>query len=124
VTNPLPIAIPRAGMEAAEMLPDQRTMGSKNVPDNQNDHIGSYSWLWWVNGVDREGKRNWPGAPADTYGALGHGGRRAMVVIPSLDLVVSWNDSKIEGREMENEALSLLVQSVAPRPKDQDDTRP
>ena len=44
------------------MIPGQRTMGSKVIPDNQTDHMGSYSWLWWINGVDREGKRHWANA--------------------------------------------------------------
>ena len=64
-------------------------------PDNQTDHFGSYSWLWWINGVDRNGTRFWPGAPHDTYGAFGHGGPRSMWVIPSMDIVVSYNDAKL-----------------------------
>jgi CubicO group peptidase (beta-lactamase class C family) len=113
VTNPLPNSIPRAGNVAAEMIPGQRSIGSRRIPDNQCDHIGSYSWLWWVNGVDREAKRHWPDAPVDTYGCFGHGGIRAMVVLPSLDLIISWNGTKIEGREKENHTLKLLVESVA-----------
>jgi hypothetical protein len=112
VTNPLPNSIPRAGNVAAEMIPGQRSIGSRQIPDNQCDHIGSYSWLWWINGVDREGKRHWPDAPVDTYGCFGHGGIRAMVVLPGLDLIISWNDTKIEGREKENHTLKLLVESV------------
>jgi hypothetical protein len=64
--------------------------------------------MWWVNGVDREGRRHWPDAPLDTYGAFGHGGPRVMVVIPSLDLVMAWNDADIHSREAENQALKLL----------------
>ena len=100
----------------AEMIPGQRSMGSQVIPDNQSDHMGSYSWLWWTNGVDREGKRHWPDAPLDTYGCFGHGGKRAMVVIPSLDVVVSWNDADVNGREMENAALGLLLEAVADTP--------
>jgi hypothetical protein len=112
VTNPLPNSIPRAGNVAAEMIPGQRSIGSRRIPDNQCDHIGSYSWLWWINGIDREGKRHWPDAPVDTYGCFGHGGIRAMVVLPGLDLIISWNGTKIEGREKENHTLKLLVESV------------
>ncbi len=112
VTNPLPNSIPRVGNVAAEMIPDQRSIGSKQIPDNQCDHIGSYSWLWWINGVDREGVRHWPDVPVDTYGCFGHGGIRAMVVLPDLDLIISWNDTKIEGREKENHTLKLLADSV------------
>jgi len=112
VTNPLPNSIPRASGQAAEMISGQRTLGSRAIPDNQCDHLGSYSWLWWTNGIDSEGKRHWADAPVDTYGAFGHGGPRAMVVIPSLDLVMSWNDADIHSREKENQALKLLAESV------------
>jgi CubicO group peptidase (beta-lactamase class C family) len=112
VTSPLPNSIPRAGDKAAEMIPGQRTAGSRAIPDNQTDHMGSYSWLWWINGVDREGLRHWPDAPTDAFGCFGHGGIRAMVVLPSLDLIVSWNDTRIEGRDKENEALRLFLDAV------------
>jgi hypothetical protein len=92
------------------MLPGQRTIGGGN---NQSDHLGSYSFMWWTNGVDRDDKRHWPDAPPDTYAALGHGGKRAMVVMPGLDLVVSWNDTGIDGRDMENRALGLLAGAAA-----------
>jgi hypothetical protein len=95
VSSPLPNAIPRAGRKAAEMIPGQRSLGSQSKPDNQTDHFGSYSWLWWVNGVDRDGTQFWPDAPHDTYGAFGHGGPRAMWVIPCLDIVVSYNDARL-----------------------------
>jgi len=112
VTNPVPNSIRRAGKIAAEMIPGQRSIGSKQIPDNQCDHVGSYSWLWWTNGIDREGLRHWPDVPVDTYGCFGHGGLRAMVVLPGTDLIISWNDTKIEGREMENHTLKLLTDSV------------
>lgn len=108
VTSPLPNSIPRAGNEAAEMIPGQRSIGSRRIPDNQTDHMGSYSWLWWLNGVDREGKRHWPDAPTDTYGCFGHGGKRVMAVMPGLDMIVSWNDTRIDGRNMENQALKRV----------------
>ncbi|MEN6578248.1 MAG: serine hydrolase [Phycisphaerales bacterium] len=112
VTSPLSNSVPRAGEKAAGMIAGQRSMGSRQVPDNQTDHMGSYSWLWWVNGVDREGKRHWPDVPKDVFGCFGHGGIRAMVVLPGLDLIVSWNDTRIEGRDKENEALRLVLDAV------------
>ncbi|UCC97608.1 MAG: DUF4038 domain-containing protein [Phycisphaerales bacterium] len=112
VTSPLPNSIPRAGDQAAEMIPQQRSIGSKNIPDNQCDHLGSYSWLWWTNGIGRDGTRHWPDVPVDTYGCFGHGGLRAMVVMPGLDLIVSWNDTKIRGAAMEDHALGLLREAA------------
>lgn len=112
VASPLPNSIPRAGRKVAEMLPGQRSLGSRDIPDNQTDHFGSYSFAWWTNGIDRHGKRHWPDAPRDAYGAFGHGGPRAMVVIPSLDLVIAWNDARVRTRDSENQALRLLTESV------------
>ena len=117
-SSPLAADLPRAGGTAAETIPGQRTIGSQRVPDNQTDHFGSYSWLWWVNGVDRDGMRNWPAAPADTFGAFGHGGIRAMFVMPGLDLVVSFNDAEWENASSHgagsqvNEAMRRLVAAV------------
>lgn len=111
-TEPVSNAIPRAGSEAAEMIPGQRSIGSRRIPDNQTDHMGSYSWLWWINGVDGLGKRHWPDVPIDAYGCFGHGGKRAMVILPGLDLIVSWNNTRIEAPEKENRALHLLTHAV------------
>ena len=55
--------------------------------------------------------------PLDAYGAFGHGGIRAMIPIPSLELIVSCNATKTRGREMENRALKLLVEACRTRPK-------
>jgi CubicO group peptidase (beta-lactamase class C family) len=117
VSSPLPNSVPRAGRKAAEMIPGQRSVGSTDKPDNQTDHFGSYSWLWWINGVDRDGTRFWPDAPHDTYGAFGHGGPRAMWVIPSLDIVVSYNDANLRGwysgeKGPTNQAMKRLVAAV------------
>ena len=114
VATPLPASLPRAKGKAAEMCPGQRSIGSRRIPDNQCDHRGSYSFLWWTNGVDREGKRHWPDAPPDTYGAFGHGGVRAVVVLPKFDLVVSWNDTSIGKRKgnPENDAFKLLISAL------------
>jgi len=117
VASPLPNSIPRAGKKAAEMISGQRSNGSRSKPDNQTDHFGSYSWLWWTNGVDRNGSRMFPDAPHDVYGAFGHGGPRAMWVIPSLDVVVSYNDAKMRtwtsGRKNPtNQAMKLLVAAI------------
>ncbi len=112
VSSPLPADLPRAGTRSAEMLPGQRSLGSTQKPDNQCPHQGSYSYLWWINGTDEQGKRLWPGVPDDAYGAFGHGGPRAMAVIPSLGLVVSWNDARLTGWEQVGRALAILVDSA------------
>ncbi|MDP6442803.1 MAG: hypothetical protein QGG36_28250 [Pirellulaceae bacterium] len=121
VSSPLPNSLPRAGKKVAEMIPGQRSLGSKSKPDNQTDHFGSYSWLWWTNGVDRNGVRMFPAAPEDLYGAFGHGGPRAMWVVPSLDLVVSYNDAKMRTwtsgeKNPTNTAMGLLLDAISKSP--------
>jgi len=111
VTSPLPSSLPDSTEELAEMIPGQRTIGRVARPQKQGAHSGSYSWLWWVNGVDRDGKRRWPDAPLDTYGAFGKDGN-AMIVIPSLDLVASWSSPKMDELAAQNEGLQLVVESV------------
>jgi hypothetical protein len=111
VTSPVANDVPRTQGKAAAMIAGQRSIGGGN---NMTDHLGSYSYAWWINGVDREGKRHWPDAPLDAFGAFGHSGKRALVVIPGLDLVVSWNEAKIQSRDLENRALKLLVAAVVP----------
>lgn len=115
-TSPLPNSIPRTSAVAAQICPGARTLGSGDIPDNQTDHDGSYSWLWWTNGVNRSGGRRFAGCPLDTYGAFGHAnGQRAVVVIPSLDMVISWNDTTL-GSKAGNpgEAIKRVVAAVLP----------
>ena len=112
VSSPLPNSLPRASGKATPMLPGQRSIGSRRVPDNQCEHRGSYSWLWWINGTDGSGRRRWPDVPADAYGCFGHGGAAGHGRPPGLDLIVSWNDARIKSLERENEVLRLLARSV------------
>lgn len=113
--SPHPPGLPRSAGIPAEMIPDQRSVGSGR---NQDDHLGSYSMSWWINGVDSQGVRFWPDAPEDTFAMLGHGGREALIVIPSLDLVICWLQGLEEqgpetitqdGRLIINETLRRLM---------------
>jgi hypothetical protein len=97
LSEPVPNSIPRAGMEPAEVIKGQRTLGSERFPDNQTEHFGSYSWCWWLNGTDIDGVRYFTEAPTDTFCALGDtNGRRGMAVIPSLGVIISWNDTVLD----------------------------
>lgn len=111
VSTPLPLTLPRTKGDKARMIDKQRSLGGGN---NQTDHHGGYSWLWWLNAEARDGKRWWPDAPADMFCALGHCGQRGLAVIPSLDIVVSWNDAKEIhcDRELGNRAFRLIVEAV------------
>jgi hypothetical protein len=118
-TSPIEAKLPRTEGRTAEMLSGQRSLGGGA---NQTPHFGAYSWLWWTNGIDRQGVRMWPAAPHDLYGAFGHGGRRALWVMPSLDIVVSYNDSQLDDGRLHgwtngeksktNEAMRQLAQAV------------
>lgn len=108
-SSPLPVSIPRTKGAKGEMIKGQRSIGGGN---NQCDHNGNYSFAWWLNGVGRDGTRNWPDVSRDVYGCFGHGDIRAMVVMPSIDVIVAWNDSRIKASKMVNHALKLVEESV------------
>lgn len=117
VTQPLSNEIPRAGFQAVEMISGQRSLGSEDLPDNQCEHYGSYSWCWWINGIDRNGNRYFFEAPLDTYCALGDvNGRRGLAIMPSEELILSWNETKLEEYPEEphplNECFRLLMASI------------
>jgi len=40
-----------------------------------------------------------------------------MVLIPSLDLIVSWNDTKVKGDDVESRALKMLVDAMTRKDK-------
>ena len=79
------------------MLPGQRSIGGTR--DITPVGPGYYTFNWWSNGKDRRGRRLFVEAPPDAYVASGHGGPHMLWVVPSLDLVVSWNDSPIEDHD-------------------------
>jgi CubicO group peptidase (beta-lactamase class C family) len=123
VSNPLSNTIPRTTALAADMIQGQRSIGSTNIPDDQFDHLGSYSWSWWINGADRNGNRFWPDVPLDAYATLGHqNGRRGLAVTPSLDIVIAWNDTTLDQHPSQphplTEVFRLLREAAADEPMD------
>jgi hypothetical protein len=113
VSEPLPLSLPRTKAKEAVMIAGQRSIGSKIIPDDQNDHNGSYSWLWWVNGVKLDGTRRWPGAPERAFACLGHkNGKRGMAVLPELDLIISWNDSRLDAMPEEPHPVGEMLRRL------------
>jgi hypothetical protein len=116
ISCPISNAIPRTLAVEAEMCIGQRTHGSTKIPDDQFDHDGSYSWLWWVNGLDKYGNRKWQDGPVDAYAALGHANNRGMIIIPSLDVVIVWNQTELDNKPSDidpiNEILKLIQDSI------------
>lgn len=116
--SPIPASTPLTSKQDADMLPGQRSLGgTKSITPNGP---GVYSFNWWLNRTDKDGRRALPTAPLDTILASGHGAKRTLWVIPSLDLVVSWNDSLVDDHDKSpgnpntklNRAARLLVETV------------
>ena len=115
--SPVSASLPRASRKiSSEMLPGQLNYGGFR---SQEESMGSYSRLWWINGLGKDGKRLWPDLPADTFAAVGHGGPVLMMVMPSLQLVLSWQESKLPvqalskgGRDAVQTAASLALRAM------------
>ncbi|MBX7209422.1 MAG: serine hydrolase [Verrucomicrobiaceae bacterium] len=86
--QPLPLTLPRTAGLDADMLPGAPSYGGGK---NQDDHLGSYSQMWWLNKRDTAGRLLFPSAPGDAMAAIGYGGEKVLMVVPSLDLIISWN---------------------------------
>ena len=117
-SSPIPASTPLTSKQDAEMLPGQRSLGgTKSITPNGP---GVYSFNWWLNRKDSLGRLALPSAPPDTILASGHGAKRTLWVIPSLDLVMSWNDSLVDDHDTSpgnpdtrlNRAARLLVEAV------------
>jgi len=120
LSSVVPSSMPRSSGKDADMLPGQRTLGGgKNQTPTGP---GYYSFNWWVNGIGPGGKRLYVDAPPDMYLAGGHGGMRMLIMMPSLDIVVSWNDSPINDHDASpgnpetrcNRAVKLVADAASP----------
>lgn len=116
--SPIPAELPRTAGREADMLPGQRSIGgTRNITAIGP---GYYTYNWWRNGTNHLGQRLFVDAPADTVVASGHGGLRCLWVIPSLDLVVAWNDTVVDDHDASpgqagtrcNRAARLLREAV------------
>ncbi|MDE3066964.1 MAG: serine hydrolase [Verrucomicrobiota bacterium] len=116
--SPLPPRTPLTSGQSAPMLPHQRTIGGgRNITPVGP---GYYSFNWWLNGTNRAGERLFADAPPDTCVASGHGGECMLWIIPSMDLIVCWNDSNVKDQDHSpgdpgsrcNRAAGLIVAAV------------
>jgi CubicO group peptidase (beta-lactamase class C family) len=121
VSSPISAATPLTTGKEAAMLPDQRSIGgTRNITPVGP---GYYSFNWWLNRTNQLGQKLFVDAPADSYIASGHGGKRVLWIFPSLDLIVCWNDSDIEDHDQSpgnpnskcNRAAKLIVEAVIDR---------
>ncbi len=118
IGSPIPTDTPLTSGREAELLPGQRTVGgTRNITPVGP---GCYSFNWWLNRTSKAGQRLYVDAPPDMYVASGHGGKRALWILPSLDLIVSWNDSPIDDHDQSpgnpdskcNQAARWMVAAV------------
>jgi CubicO group peptidase (beta-lactamase class C family) len=116
--SPISADTPLTSGKNAEMLPKQRSLGgSRNITPVGP---GFYSFNWWLNRTDKSVQRLYVDAPPDLFVALGHGGERGLWVIPSLDLIVAWNDAKVNDHDASpgnsqtkcNQAARLMREAV------------
>ena len=97
VSSPVRAELPLTSGREAAMLAGQRTIGgTRNITALGP---GWYSFNWWINGRDREGKRLFEELPEGAYVASGHGGKRELYVVPEWDLVVVWNDANVKDHD-------------------------
>jgi CubicO group peptidase (beta-lactamase class C family) len=123
LASPIAAATPVTSGRNADMLPGQRTIGGTRTITKVGP--GCYSFNWWLNRTDDRGRRLWMDGAPDAIVASGHGGQRTLWIVPSLDLVVAWNDSPIDdhdkspgNRESRNNvAARLLREAVLDAPR-------
>jgi CubicO group peptidase (beta-lactamase class C family) len=118
INSPIPAGTPLTSGREADMLPGQHSIGgTRNIT---RVGPGYYSFNWWLNRTNKAGQRLYVDAPADAFVASGHGGKRALWILPSLDLIVCWNDSPIDDHDKSpgnpdskcNEAVRLMGEAI------------
>jgi CubicO group peptidase (beta-lactamase class C family) len=120
ISTPIATEQPLTEGRGGPMIPGQRTL--EGTRDLTKLGPGVYSFTWWLNRSDSRGQLLFVDAPPETFVASGHGGGCALWVVPSLDLVVSWNDSRIDDQDrspgnsdsLNNRAARLMVEAVGP----------
>lgn len=86
-----------------------------SLPYNNFDRTGRFGFMWWTNGMDREGNRPWPAAPIGTYTALG-GFRNYCFIIPEWDMVIVRMEDHVEisnSDQVWNHFFSILAPGVS-----------
>jgi CubicO group peptidase (beta-lactamase class C family) len=81
---------------------------------------GCRSFGWWLNGIDDQRRQLFVDGPGDLVAALGDRGKCALWILPSLDLIVSWNDARIDDLDRSpgnpdaavNRSVRRMVESI------------
>jgi CubicO group peptidase (beta-lactamase class C family) len=131
LTSVVPADLPATAGVDTPMLPGQLSHGGGKRTSARGP--GQYSFNWWLNLPNRDGKPLFPDAPPDTYVAIGLGLTRGLWVIPSLDLIVAWQganwseDDKVnpgEPHTPHNVAARLMVEAAVPPRRGQSPSAP
>lgn len=116
LNQPLPASLPKAHGKA-DVIAGEVSYGGGT---QQEENLGCYSNMWWINGVDAQGRRTFPDLPHEMFSAVGQGGTHVMAHLPSTGVTVAWTRSKLPaatkmtgvGKDRVNHALSLLLRAV------------
>ncbi len=120
LNSPVRADLPRTADKNADMLSGQKSMGGgKNITPIGP---GYYSFNWWLNRTDKNGRRLLAALPADAFLAAGHGGEKMMICVPSWDLIVCWytnvvndlDDSPAKSGTKCNRAARLIAEAAKP----------
>lgn len=110
INSPIPPELPLAGNMESEMLRGQRSIGgSKSITPIGP---GCYSFNWWLNRPLKDGQLLFPKLPADTYCAMGHGGKRMLWLFPAHDLIIVWNGTEIGDEKRIDDSMDRATASI------------
>jgi hypothetical protein len=76
-------------------------------------HVGSYGMNWWSNGIQSDGTRKWPHAPASTFAALGHNNNH-LFVVPEWGVVIVRLGLDQKDVKMSDETWSEFFKRLGP----------
>lgn len=109
--------ISRAWVERATrtQVPTDMPLGH---PESGIEGPGMYGFNWWTNGVKPDGKRKWPGVPADAYAASGYN-NNDMFIIPSWDvLAVRLGTDQADGYTISDDVYAGFLRRLGRAVKD------
>jgi CubicO group peptidase (beta-lactamase class C family) len=111
LSSVVPADLPATAGVDADMLPGQPSHGGGKRTNDRGP--GQYSFNWWLNLPDRRGDLLFPSAPQDAYVAVGLGLTKGLWVIPSLDLLVAWQEANWSSDDKVNPGQMSSVHNTA-----------
>ncbi len=73
---------------------------------------GCYGLNWWVNGIDHNGKRKWPSAPAHTFAAQGNNNNICLIIPEWQMVLVRIGGDKIIDVDQYDRVLAKLHEAI------------